>query len=144
MIVFNSTISRCNGASSQTEASNLPPAPHSLLSAMAGSTSLIRTPLRIYKTRLRSYMVPVYLVNLSWSTSFLGTWTQSMNWSFSSADEELKKRSFSSADQRIFHLFDQYETCFGLKVNYTKTEAMWIGLSWNNRGTLGIKMDQQY
>ena len=34
--------------------------------------------------------------------------------------------------QRIFHLFDQYEACSGLKVNYSKTEAMWIGLSGNN------------
>ena len=26
--------------------------------------------------------------------------------------------------QRIFHLFDQYEACSGLKVNYTKAEAI--------------------
>ena len=26
--------------------------------------------------------------------------------------------------QHIFHLFDQYEACSGLKVNYSKTEAM--------------------
>ena len=31
--------------------------------------------------------------------------------------------------QRIFHLFDQYEACSGLKVNYTKTESYvdWYG-----------------
>ena len=50
MNVFNSPISRCNGASGQTEASNSTPAPHPLLSAMVGSTSAIWTPLRIYKT----------------------------------------------------------------------------------------------
>ena len=42
--------------------------------------------------------------------------------------------------QRIFHLFDQYEACSGLKVNYTKTEAMWIGSSRNNTwAPLGLK-----
>lgn len=42
--------------------------------------------------------------------------------------------------QRIFHLFDQYEACSGLKVTYTKTEAMWIGSSENNREVpLGLK-----
>ena len=43
--------------------------------------------------------------------------------------------------QRIFHLFDQYEACSGLKVNYTKTaEAMWIGSSRNKtEAPLGLK-----
>lgn len=61
--------------------------PHFLLSVMAGSPSAIGTPLRIYKTSLRSYKVLVYLVNLSRSTSFLGTWTQGMKRSISSADD---------------------------------------------------------
>ena len=42
--------------------------------------------------------------------------------------------------QRIFHLFDQFEACSGLKVNYTKTEAIWIGSSRNNtEAPLGLK-----
>ena len=42
--------------------------------------------------------------------------------------------------QRIFHLFDQFEACSGLKVNYTKTEAMWIGSSRNNtEAPLGLE-----
>ena len=42
--------------------------------------------------------------------------------------------------QRIFHLFDQFEACSGLKVDYTKTEAMWIGSSRNNtEAPLGLK-----
>ena len=37
-------------------------------------------------------------------------------------------------------LFDQYEACSGLKVNYTKTEAMWIGSPRNNtEAPLGLK-----
>ena len=32
----------------------------------------------------------------------------------------------------LFKLLDQFEKCSGLKVNYTKTEAMWIGSSRNN------------
>ena len=40
----------------------------------------------------------------------------------------------------IFRLFDQFEACSGLKVNYTKTEAMWIGSSRNNtEAPLGLK-----
>ena len=39
--------------------------------------------------------------------------------------------------QRIFHLFDQYEVCYGLKVNDTKTEAMSIGSSRNNWVKMG-------
>ena len=34
--------------------------------------------------------------------------------------------------QHLFKLLDQFEKCSGLKVNYTKTEAMWIGSSRNN------------
>ena len=34
--------------------------------------------------------------------------------------------------QHIFILLDQFETCSGLKVNYTNTEAMWIGSCRNN------------
>ena len=42
--------------------------------------------------------------------------------------------------QRIFHLLDQFETCSGLKVNYTKTEAMWIGsYRYNTAAPLGLK-----
>ena len=44
--------------------------------------------------------------------------------------------------QHVVHLFDQYEACLCLKLNYSKTEAMWIGSSRNNRGTLGITMGQ--
>ena len=36
--------------------------------------------------------------------------------------------------QYLFKLLDQFE-CSGLKVNYTKTEAMWIGSSRNNTET---------
>ena len=42
--------------------------------------------------------------------------------------------------QRVFHLLDQFESCSGLKVNYSKTEAMWIGSSRQNTETpLGLK-----
>ena len=42
--------------------------------------------------------------------------------------------------QRIFHLLGQFETCSGIKVNYTKTEAMWIGSFRNNAAAhLGLK-----
>ena len=42
--------------------------------------------------------------------------------------------------QRIFHLFDRYEACSGLKVNYSKTEAIWIGSSRNiAEAPLGLK-----
>ena len=34
--------------------------------------------------------------------------------------------------QYLFKLLDQFQKCSGLKVNYTKTEAMWIGSSRNN------------
>ena len=37
--------------------------------------------------------------------------------------------------QCLFQLLDQFEKCSGLKVNYTKTEAMWIGSSRNNTET---------
>jgi len=37
--------------------------------------------------------------------------------------------------QYLFKLLDQFEKCSGLKVNYTKTEAMWIGSSRNNTET---------
>ena len=52
--------------------------------------------------------------------------------------------------QRIFNLLDQFKTCYGLQVNYKKTEAMWIssyrndtaappGLTWvNTVKALGI------
>ena len=37
-------------------------------------------------------------------------------------------------------VFDQYEACSGLKVNYSKTEAMWIRSSRNNaEAPLGLK-----
>ena len=35
----------------------------------------------------------------------------------------------------LFKLLDQFEKGSGLKVNYTKTEAMWIGSSRNNTET---------
>ena len=37
--------------------------------------------------------------------------------------------------QDLFKLLDQFEKCSGLKVNYTKTEAMWIGSSRKNSET---------
>ena len=37
--------------------------------------------------------------------------------------------------QHLFKLLDQFQKCSGLKVNYTKTEAMWIGSSRNNTET---------
>ena len=37
--------------------------------------------------------------------------------------------------QYLFKLLDQFEKFSGLKVNYTKTEAMWIGSSRNNSET---------
>ena len=37
--------------------------------------------------------------------------------------------------QHLFKLLDQFEKCSGLKVNYTKTEAMWTGSSRNNTET---------
>ena len=36
--------------------------------------------------------------------------------------------------QRLFHLLDQFESCSGLKVNFFKTEAMWIGSCRQNTG----------
>ena len=42
--------------------------------------------------------------------------------------------------QYLFNLLDQFEKCSGLKVNYTKTEAMWIDSSRNSIETpLGLK-----
>ena len=41
--------------------------------------------------------------------------------------------------QLVFRLLDQFRSCSGLKVNYTKTEAMWIGSSRECTATpLGI------
>ena len=41
--------------------------------------------------------------------------------------------------QLVFHLLDQFRFCSGLKVNYTKTEAMWIGSSKDSTATpLGL------
>ena len=40
-----------------------------------------------------------------------------------------------SSAQCLFKLLDRFEKCSGLKVNYTKTEAMWIGSSRNNTET---------
>ena len=41
--------------------------------------------------------------------------------------------------QLVFHLLDQFRFCSGLKVNYTKTEAMWIGSSRDSTATpLGL------
>ena len=37
--------------------------------------------------------------------------------------------------QSLFKLLDRFEKCSGLKVNYTKTEAMWIGATRNNTET---------
>ena len=37
--------------------------------------------------------------------------------------------------QHLFKLLIQFEKCSGLKVNYTKTEAMCIGSSRNNTET---------
>ena len=40
----------------------------------------------------------------------------------------------------FFICLNQYEACSGLKVNYSKTEAMWIGSSRNNaEAPLGLK-----
>ena len=42
--------------------------------------------------------------------------------------------------QWVFRLLGQFESCSGLKVNYSKTEAMWIGSSRQNTETpLGLK-----
>ena len=42
--------------------------------------------------------------------------------------------------QRIFQLLDQFRSCSGLKVNYTKTEGMWIGSCRENTAApLGLK-----
>ena len=35
--------------------------------------------------------------------------------------------------KRVFHLLDEFRSCSGLKVNYTKTEAMWIGSSRDSK-----------
>ena len=41
--------------------------------------------------------------------------------------------------QHIFNLLDQFKTCFGLQVNYKRTEAMWIGSCQNDTATpLGL------
>lgn len=32
----------------------------------------------------------------------------------------------------VFELFDFFEICFGLRVNFFKIEVMWIGLCWYN------------
>ena len=40
-----------------------------------------------------------------------------------------------SSAQCLCKLLDRFEKCSGLKVNYTKTEAMWIGSSRNNTVT---------
>ena len=41
--------------------------------------------------------------------------------------------------QRLFHLLDKFESCSGLKVNVSKTEAMWIGsCRQNTETTLGL------
>lgn len=42
---------------------------------------------------------------------------------------------FSLSVQNLFKLLDQFEKLSGLKVNYTKTEAMWIGSSRDNTET---------
>ena len=45
-----------------------------------------------------------------------------------------------SVPNGFFCLLDQFESCSGLKVNYSKTEAMWIGSSRQNTETpLGLK-----
>ena len=41
--------------------------------------------------------------------------------------------------QRLFHLLDKFESCSDLKVNFSKTEAMWIGSCRQNiETTLGL------
>ena len=41
--------------------------------------------------------------------------------------------------QHVFHSFDQFRFCSCLKVNYTKTEGMWIGSSRDSTATpLGL------
>ena len=41
--------------------------------------------------------------------------------------------------QLVFHLLDQFQFCSGLRVNYSKTEAMWIGSSRDSTATpLGL------
>ena len=35
----------------------------------------------------------------------------------------------------IFELLEFFETCSGLRVNFSKTEAMWIGSCWQNTET---------
>ena len=51
------------------------------------------------------------------------------------ADDLTAFVSDSRSAQYLFKLLDQFEKCSGLKVNYTKTEAMWIGSSRNNTET---------
>ena len=42
--------------------------------------------------------------------------------------------------KRVFELLDLFETCSGLRVNFSKTEAMWIGSCRQNTETpLGLK-----
>ena len=42
--------------------------------------------------------------------------------------------------KRVFELLDFFETCSGLRVNFSKTEAMWIGSCWHNTGNpLGLE-----
>ena len=42
--------------------------------------------------------------------------------------------------KRVFELLDLFETCSGLRVNFSKSEAMWIGSCRQNTETLlGLK-----
>ena len=62
------------------------------------------------------------------------------------ADDLMTFISDIRSAQCLFKLLDQFEKCSGLKVNYTKTKAMWIGSSCNNVETrlLSIEMVQNY
>jgi len=43
----------------------------------------------------------------------------------------------------ILQLLDRFTICSGLKVNHTKTEAMWIGSCRRNTDTPGAKVEQK-
>ena len=51
------------------------------------------------------------------------------------ADDLTAFVSDTRSAQHLFKLLDQFEKCSGLKLNYTKAEAMWIGSSRNNTET---------
>ena len=51
------------------------------------------------------------------------------------ADDLTAFKSDGRSAQDIFKLLDQFEKCSGLRVNYTKTKALWIGSCRNNTET---------